>query len=127
MNRLRNIRGGTGKFNIVSIPIYLLIILAVYLLWKYAPLYWQREGLIDIAQHAMLAKHKRGLDAVATAIIEDARYELNLKLNWNEVDVFRRGAMTIGVEIWYEVVVKHPFMKPSVHVFHVKVKRKVLG
>lgn len=124
MNRLKGIRG-FQRFNIVSIPIYLIIIACFYLGWKYLPVYWQRENLIEVCQNSILAAHRGGPDAVTNTIMEQADLKLGLKLKWDDISVQQFGTY-FKVQLNYLVRVKHVWGGETVHWLKVKTDRKVI-
>ncbi len=124
MNRLRYQRG-FKRFNIVSVPIYLIVISAIYLGWKYLPVYWEKESLLSIAQNAILTFHRAGPDGIAKGIMEQVDMEHGRKLEWDHIQV-RYFENHYEVEINYTVVINHLFGKKHYYDMSVKTKRKLV-
>ena len=125
-NIKRNSQAGFKRFNIVSIPIYLIVLSMIYLGWKYFPVYWQREELIELSQNAILSSHRGGPDGIATAIWENAKDILGLKLDWEDIKVTKYGKV-YSVKINYTVKIKHPFGYETVHPLSIKTERSTLN
>jgi hypothetical protein len=125
MGKLRLIRGGTGRFNIVSVPFYIIFFGSIYFGWKYLPIWWNNESLKDIADNAILQGAKSDDDKMTQFIIDSAELELKLKLKLENIKISREGNR-VDVYISYPVTVHHWFDIAKTYTMHAHAYRDML-
>ena len=118
-------QGGEFRLNVVSVFIYIIVIGGLYGLWKYAPVYWQRENLIEIVQNAMLDGNRYGFDRIQSKIIENADRSLKLTLTNDNIKVDRIDNRIL-IEVTYKVKVEHLFDKVTFHIMRIKEERTLI-
>lgn len=114
------------SLNVVSLTLYLILAVGVYLSYKYLPIVWKKHELEIIVKEHTYGLKGRGnpTSYVQESLIQTAHRQLEIELEPKDIQVSRlAGSVRIGV-IWRPVV-KFPLNKEFTHQFKI-VKETIL-
>ena len=95
---------GPSQFNFVTVTLGLLMFAGAYLSYKYLPIFWTKTELQNVVKEECFHAGHAPDEEIKTSLMGEAKVELHVELNENDIDVAREGDHVRIHVVWRPVV-----------------------